>query len=905
MAALPTGTVTFLFTDLEGSTRLFERYPVEMQDVMAQHDESVRDVVERYGGQVVKFTGDGVLAVFGGARDAVDAAVELQVEVGRRDWAAGIVPLLRVGLHTGEAVQRADDYFGPEVNRAARVMSVAHGGQIVCSSATAELVREKVELIDLDVHQLRDVQSEMHMWQVAAAGLRREFPPLRSLDVSVSNLPLELSSFVGRGQEVGEVAALLVGCRVVTVIGVGGVGKTRLALQAACEVLSMYPDGVWFCELAAARASEDVLEAVASAVRYVPPQGTSVAEGLVRFLEHKTVLIVLDNCEHLVRSVADFVKDTVTVAPGVTVLATSREGLRTPGERLYPLGSLQRPDGDDPEAVLASESGRLFALRSQEARGDFVVNDENAAAIGALCVRLDGIPLAIELAAARTVAMSPGEIVERLDRQFRLLTSGARTAQERHQTLRAAIDWSYDLLADNERRLLQHCALFVGGFNSTAAVALGAGIGMDELDVLDALQSLVMKSLVERSERGSRTRYGLLEMIRQYALEELERCGQDAAARDLHADHYTRLAVEQFECALTPAAWDALSDLERDVANLGAAGRWLLDSGRVAELLQLYADLRFIEPTSLPAALVDVLGRLAADAADDRSSSQPGWEEACFMAAMRHFIDGDSADFRRYSELGADLGHGTSAQLLLLQDTVAFFDGAVDDAIALAGRAVEIARRSARPEELAFALASLSVFEDYRTPDVAKTHASEAVSLARTLGSPIPLVYVLTALARALRETDPATALLAAQECIMIDQSQRRTWSSYSRSLAARIHFEGGDVVAGLRELRESLRLSTLDGDRYLISGLVSMLSLTIAELAPELALQIAAITASGVIATIESVKLHPALRLIAEQHPDQLQQSQTIATTMSYTDAITFIIDGIDQLINQLTNAD
>jgi predicted ATPase/class 3 adenylate cyclase len=891
--------MTFLFTDVEGSTRLFERHPVEMHDVMAQHDESVRQVVERCAGQVVKFTGDGVLAVFAGAADAVDAAVELQVEFGRRDWPAGIVPSLRVGLHTGEAVQRAGDYFGPEVNRAARIMSVAHGGQVVCSTATAELVREKMELIDLGVHSLRGVQSPMRLWQVAASGLRRVFPPLRSVDFRASNLPAELSSFVGREDEVLQVRTLVAESRLVTVIGVGGVGKTRLAVQAACELMPVYPDGVWFSGLAAARSRDGVLEAVASALRYVPPQGTSVSDGLARFLEHKTLLLVLDNCEHLVQSVAAFVTDILSTASGVAVLATSREGLRVAGERVYTLGSLRLPDDDDPEAILASEAGRLFFLRAQAAGGGFTVNSENATAIRALCSRLDGIPLALELAAARTIAMSPDEIVQRLDRQFRLLAAGTRTGPERHQTLRAAIDWSYDLLTEPVRRLLQRCGVFVGGFDLAAATALGASLGLDELDVLDGLESLVQKSLVERSEQGLGTRYRLLEMIRQYVIEELEQSGDGTIARDLHAEHYTGLAVMQFERALGPVAWDALKDLERDIPNVGAAGRWLLDSRQTSELLQLYADLPFIDPTSLPVAVIEVLGRLAAEALNDGSApSLPGFGQACYMAGMHHWVDGDTVEYLRFADFNAAEGEEPSPRHLLLRATVALFDGSVDTAIKLSARAVDIARRAPRPEELIFALGTLGVAEGIAASESVEATVSEAVSLARATGSMITLVFPLAALNSAMFNTKRERALAAAEECIAVDRSDRRTFSTLCRGFLARGRLDAGDVVAGLRELRAVVERLARDGDRYALAAQIGYLGDTVAHFSPAVALQIGAIAASGAIATVQTVRFNPVLARLAEEHPDLVENARVTAAAMSYTDATTYVLAAIDQLI-------
>ncbi len=431
-------------------------------------------------------------------------------------------------------------------------MAVAHGGQVLCTGVVGEQVRDGFSLVDLGEHRLRDLQSEVRLFQVDVPGVANAFPPVRSLDAYRSNLPYELSSFVGRDDEVRAITDRLRSSRVVSIVGVGGVGKTRLALQVGSEVLPHFPDGVWLCELAPVLDPGDLADAVAAAVGYTPPQGVSVAEGLPRFLERKDLLLVLDNCEHLVGAVADWVSAATTAAPRVSVLATSREALGVRGEHISPLASLEVPDGADATSVLTSEAGALFVARANEARGELVLDDASSQAVRDLCTRLDGIPLALELAAAQTRLMSPAEILARLDKQFRLLTGGQRTSLERHQTLRAAIDWSYELLSENEGALLNRISVCVGGFDLDAAVAIAAGIGADEFEGFELLASLVAKSLIERSERGGTTRYRLLEMIRQYAAERLSATNAAEGARDDHARHYLALATELFAATATP-----------------------------------------------------------------------------------------------------------------------------------------------------------------------------------------------------------------------------------------------------------------------------------------------------------------------------------------------------------------
>jgi predicted ATPase/class 3 adenylate cyclase len=898
MVELPSGTVTFLFTDLEGSTRLWEEYPEGMKGALARHDDLMRRLIEAHAGYVVKATGDGFHAAFGSADGAVAAAVAIQTALAAEVWPDGVAMRVRMGVHVGETEERDGDYFGSAVNQAARLMGVAHGGQIVCSGVVAALVGERFELVDLGMHRLRDLETVMHVWQVITPGQRQSFPPPRSLDAYLSNLPVELSAFVGRERDVDALVGLLGRSRNVTVIGVGGVGKTRLALRVASEALPRYRDGVWFCDLAPVRRDEEVLDAVAAALGYVAAQGMTVEEGLRRFLEHKTLLLVLDNCEHLVASVAAFVTATLRAAREVAVLATSRESLRVPGEAVYPLGSLGLPASADRDAVLGSESGLLFALRAADARGGFVVDRDNGEAVRGLCVRLDGIPLAIELAAARTIAMSPNEIAQRLDRQFRLLTDGARSTLGRHETLRAAVDWSYDLLGVNERRLLQRCTVFVGGFDLEAAMALAVSLDMDEIEVADCIGSLVAKSLLERAEHNGRTRYRLLEMVRQYAAEHLDRNADRVDVHTLHGDHYLAVSRASFEGACTAAAWDALDNLERDAANVAAAGRWFLESGRVAELLEFFHDLPFLDSTALPASVIETLGRIAAEAiAESSTASVPGFAEACFMAAMRHFLDGNTKEYRRYSVLG-NAHHDDSPRLLMLAASAAMFDGAVDDAITIGTRAVDLARNTASTDELAFGLALLAVFEQFGFSGAAATHASEAIALARQSGSPIALLYPLMALAMALRDTDPPRALAAADECMRIDRSRRRTWSTACQSFTAQMRLDTGDTSGAFREVRDMVLHLARHGDRAMLSAQLLVLADMIVDRSPSLALQLAALYESDAIAAWGDFTYQESVASLADQYPDELATARVAAAAMSEDEAIISVLDALDQLI-------
>ncbi|HLM17310.1 MAG TPA: adenylate/guanylate cyclase domain-containing protein, partial [Acidimicrobiia bacterium] len=461
---IPTGTVTFLFTDLEGSTQLWEQYPEAMRDALTRHDAILRDAVVAHGGHLVKTTGDGIHAAFGTASDAVDAAIAAQRELHAADWTSTGPLRVRMGLHTGAAEVRDGDYYGGALNRAARMMAIAHGGQIVASLATSELVRDDdYDLVDLGEHRLRDLGRPERVFQVVHPALPREFAALTSLESFPTNLPLQSTSFVGRSRELGDVITALATNRVVTMTGVGGVGKTRLALQVGGEVLPQYRDGVWFCELGPV-GNPDLVPAVIAGVLGVPQRpGQTSSKSVVMWCERRELLLVLDNCEHLLDAAALMVEAMERACPGVRVLATSREGLGISGERITVLRSLGLPtEGTSAAQAAEVDAVRLFVDRAAAARDDFAVMPDNVDALVQICRRLDGIPLAIELAAARVRMMNPGEIAARLDERFRLLTGGIRTAVERHQTLRQAVDWSYDLLDARERVLLNRLGVFAG-----------------------------------------------------------------------------------------------------------------------------------------------------------------------------------------------------------------------------------------------------------------------------------------------------------------------------------------------------------------------------------------------------------------------------------------------------------
>jgi predicted ATPase/class 3 adenylate cyclase len=575
MQASP-GVVTFLFTDIEGSTRLWEQEPERMRVALAQHDALARGVVERNHGTVVKMAGDGVHAAFLDPVDALSATLELQRSLADPALTHGIGLAVRCGLHAGVDERRDNDFFGRSVNRAARIMSAAHGGQILVSEAVAALIRERlpegVTLRDLGSARLRDLANPEHIYQVAHLQLQRDFPALRSLEATPNNLPQQVTSFIGRGRELADVKGLLGKTRLLTLVGAGGIGKTRLSLQAAADAMDDFPDGVWFVELAPLTDAQRVPQAVASVLGVKEEAGRPVIEALLKHLQNRQLLLVLDNCEHLVQACAELVSQVVQAAPKLKVLASSREHLRTAGEQIYAVPALSLPEADralTAESLMQFEAARLFIERAVAAQPAFEASDRNAAAITDICLRLDGIPLALELAAARVRALPVDALAARLGDRFRLLGGGDRAALPRQQTLRALIDWSYDLLTEAERTVLRRLAVFAGGWTLEAAEAVAAAGDVNESDVLDLLARLVEKSLVVMAPTGGR--YRLLDTVRQYAQERLEESSEGDAARDRHLAFYLAFA-EKARPELVgreQGAWLALLDVEHE--NLLAA----------------------------------------------------------------------------------------------------------------------------------------------------------------------------------------------------------------------------------------------------------------------------------------------------------------------------------------------
>lgn len=587
--SLPTGTVTFLFTDIEGSTGLAQKYPEALPALLARHNTILRDAIESNHGHVFNIVGDAFCAAFATPGDGFKAALTAQRALQREPWNPAPI-LVRMGLNTGEAqLSTAEEQAGGYVSyltltRAQRIMSAAHGGQILLSHATADLLGDElpgdISLRNMGEQQLKGLLHAEKLWQVVAPDLPRDFPALSSLSTPTNNLPTQLTSFIGRERELSDAQAKLAAARLLTLIGPGGTGKTRLSLQIAGEQLAYFEDGVWLVELAPIADPAFIVSTIAAVFDIREAQGIPLIDLLVDYLRARELLLVLDNCEHLVEACAHWADQLLHACPKLKIIASSREALGIDGETVYRVPSLSLPDRSSSD-LMDYEATRLFVERATKAEPRFHVTAENAAAIIQICRRLDGIPLAIELAAARVKLFTPEQIAERLDDRFKLLTGGSRTAIPRQQTLRALIDWSYHSLDEIEQRALRRLAVFSGGWAIEGAEAV-----IGESEALDGLQGLVNKSLVNVDEQSGAARYRYLETIRQYAMEKLLESDEAVESRDRHLDYVLKLAGEAQSKGFGTGRLPWLNRMEVEHDNLRAALEWSA-SNQVAEAIEL------------------------------------------------------------------------------------------------------------------------------------------------------------------------------------------------------------------------------------------------------------------------------------------------------------------------------
>jgi len=770
----PAGTVTFLFTDIEGSTKRWDRHGREMQAALRRHDELVRGAIEARGGFVFKTVGDAFCSVFSRAEDAVLAAVTLQRAIRTADFSDVDGLFVRVAMHTGTADERDDDYFGTTVNQVARLLATAHGEQILLTGPTASLLATRlppeISLLDLGPQALKDIDRPVHVHQLVGDGLRADFPPLRTSANKAGNLPLQLTSFVGRAAEVAEIGALLEHNRLITLAGMGGVGKTRLALEVARAFVDRYADGAWFVELAPLSDPSLASARIGEVFGMREQIGTVMNETWIAALDRKSALLVLDNCEHMVDAVAAVAGRILERCPTISIVATSREPLRLAGERVVRLAPL----GEAPAV-------QLFLERAANAdRSGAILRDDESSrkSLASICSRLDGIPLAIELAAARVNVLGLKNLADRLDDRFRLLSGGPRTALPRQQTLRALLDWSHDLLREPEQRVLRRLAVFAGGWTLDAAQAvcvddadLAAGAeAISEWDVFDILSSLVEKSLVSAETSDTDTRYGLLETTRAYALERLTKSGEAERIAAAHARYVLGLAqsAARTSLATSPRAWQTAFEGELD--NVRAALEWTIVAKN---------DV--------------VLGATIVQALDFAFESLGlyfeglGWGERALAALP----EGDVPKIE-----GA---------LALLVSKFHTYIGSPAGCVSAAERAVRIARELGKKAQLAYALALLAFGLYYlERREEGDVHAAESVALAREIGDPSLLAWVLCVKSWTVEPTDFATRrALLGESRALFDTLPGRFRVELALQALSEVEFVAGNYAAAIAFARE------------------------------------------------------------------------------------------------------
>ena len=599
-------TLTFLFTDIEGSTPLWDTRPEAMGAATERHNALLREAITRHRGYAFRVVGDAFCVAFSDATSAVLAAVDAQRALSSQSWNDAPIHV-RMGLHSGAVEDAEDEIFrGPTLARAARVMAAAHGGQILLTAATVALLDRTAPpggaFSDLGDHTLRGFARPERLYQLSVTGLPSKFPPIGTQEAMRTNLPPSLTTFVGRAQALAQVRGQVRRSRMVTLIGSGGTGKTRLALEAASKLVANFADGVWLIELAPLADAALIPQAIAAVLGARAAEGDTPPMTLVEStLRGKRALLLLDNCEHVIDEAANVAQTLLRALPELHLLASSREALGVEGETVYRVPSLSMPGSDGPPTpvdVTASEAGQLFVDRARSVAPSFALTEHNVAAVAQVCRRLDGIPLAIELAAARLTALSVEELARRIDDRFRLLTGGRRTALPRQRTLRALVDWSYDLLSADERMVLNTLAVFAGGFSLDAAERVCPADAVTGTSVLDAVERLVGKSLlIAEQQHETETRYRLLETIRQYASEKLVECGQADATRRRHFTYFQNLARSAADALQGPLALEWLDRLEAEHDNLRAALDWSGDAEptdyvRLAGALRNFWDTR-------------------------------------------------------------------------------------------------------------------------------------------------------------------------------------------------------------------------------------------------------------------------------------------------------------------------
>ncbi len=837
MDTLPEGTVTFLFTDVAGSTRLWEEHPDAAGAALVRHDALIEGLVARHDGAVVRPRGEGDsrFAVFPRATDALAAAAAILRAFDAEPWPMPTSLRVRLALHTGEADLRAGDYYGTAVNRCARLRALAHPDQALLSLAAQELVRDAlppgVTLRDLGEHYLKDLARPERVFQLVVEGLPGDFPPLPSLGHRPTNLPVQPTPLVGREREVGETVGLLRNpeVRLVTLTGPGGIGKTRLALQVAAEALKDYPDGAWFVDLASLVDPALVLPTVARVLGLMEAGGEPLADTLRRHLGDKRLLLVLDNFEQVVAA-APLVAGVLAVAPGLRALATSRVPLRLRGEREYPVPPLSLPDPRRPppvERLGQYAAARLFIERAVAVRPDFVVTNATAGTIATICHRLDGLPLAIELAAARIRLLGPQQLLARLERRLGVLTGGQRDLPHRQQTLRATIEWSYQLLDAGEQALFRRLAVFVGARSLEAVEAVCNADGDLPLDVLDGAESLVAKNLLRLEEGvGGEPRFVMLETIHEYARERLEQSAEAEAQRRAHAEYFLALAEGADPQLQGPEQVAWLAWLEAEYDNLRAVLGWALEREEAEMAARLGGELwRFwlvrghlSEGRRWLGAALECSGPVApaVRAKAFNGAGSLAYQQGDYPAARALYVE----FLALCRKLGDKRGVGAALGNLGI---VAHEQGDYPAARALYEESLALARELGHKNMVANALNNLgNVSRDQEDYAVARARNEAGLALARELGDKGGIASFLTNLGSVAfyqGDYDAARALHEESLALLRELGDKRGIAECLEGLAA-LHGAQGQVAQAAKlwgaaeALRETLGVPLPPADR-------------------------------------------------------------------------------------------
>jgi predicted ATPase/class 3 adenylate cyclase len=909
---LPAGTVTFLFTDIEGSARLWETGPAAMTEAVERHNRLVTGVIEEHGGTVVTSRGEGdsFFAVFPSAAAAVEAAGVCQLRLNAEAWPAGAALRVRMGLHTGEARAHGSDRVDhTPINRCARVKAAAHGGQVLVTQATRDLAGGRLGggfgLKRLGEFRLRDLAEPELIYQLTHADLPADFPPLRTLADRTGNLPLPVSSFIGRDRELAQTAAALGQDRVVTLTGPGGVGKTRLALQAAGQVSPHFADGAWLCELAPVRDPAGVDDAVAAVFSLAARAGQGTRETLVEFLRSQQLLLVLDNCEHVLDAAAALADTLERSCARLVILATSREALGIEGERLIPVPPLEVPgDGAGLAAITQAEAVQLFAERAAAVKPGFTVTQDNAAEVAAVVRRLDGIALAVELAAARMPALTVAELARRLERSLAVLGTGWRGAAARHQTLRATIDWSVQLLAAPEQALLARLAVFAGGATLEAAEAVCSGEGIDPDAVLEVLASLVARSLVVAEERGPETRYRLLETIRQYGEERLGQAGEAERWHARHASYYADFIGRVRDHAHDPhpkVFWAVQLGAEQE--NLLAAWSWAIGTSNLGTAFTILAGFAPVEVWSTY--LLVLGGEAALDLPG--AADHPGYPLALAVSAVFASIRADVAGAEELCRRAAEAHARQATPDWRVQETIctartniASTRGAFADAARLAEQAAGLARAGG---DLADATVQLCIaVSDHLLVGDAPTAvplAREALVLARQTGAPALISAALLAVGAAVGGTDPEQARACLRESRELStalgyQSPRGlVW-------ATGIAFLVGDRASALESGRRAIRYLQRGGDRMRMGITLHIIAAALVSTRPDAAATIQGAAEAYVLQPQRTAQLiNPTTaEALGEERARELAAR---GANMNWDQAIAYTLTQITQALSKL----